>query len=275
MDGHEDLLVTDQRGPVLYAWLNRPNTRNALDDAMLEAITALFTSVQKRFDTRVVVLGGRGPAFCAGADRRSPPGAGGDSERARHWASQVGRRAIEAILDCDAITIARVHGPAIGGGAALALACDFRIGSTDVRLRLPEVDLGMPLAWGVLPRLIEEVGAARARELVMLGDEISPQRAEHLSLLHRVVPGDALDAEVDALAGRMADKPEFAIRTTKMQFRAYRGARSLGVFTETDDVAWARGLATDTARRAFGLTTTHYPLSLPLRNLVIRNDVER
>ncbi|MGH3724902.1 MAG: enoyl-CoA hydratase/isomerase family protein [Mycobacterium sp.] len=263
MDGHENLLVTDKRGPVLYAWLNRPNTRNALDDAMLEAITALFTSVQKRFDIRVVVLGGRGPAFCAGADRRSPPGVGGDSERARHWASQIGRRAIEAILDCDVITIARVHGPAIGGGAALALACDFRIGSSDVRLRLPEVDLGMPLAWAVLPRLIEEVGAARARELVMLGDEISPERAEHLSLLHRVVPGDALDAEVDALAGRLADKPEFAIRTTKMQFRAYRGARSLGVFTETDDAAWARGLATDTARRAFGPTTTQLSTQPP------------
>ncbi|MCE5289692.1 MAG: enoyl-CoA hydratase/isomerase family protein [Nocardiaceae bacterium] len=240
-----------QHGSTLHVWLNRPEARNALDDRMLEGIAALFSSLQTRFDIKVVVLGGRGPTFCAGADRRNPPGLGGGSERERKWVSQVGRRAIEAIQDCEALTIARVHGYAIGGGAALALACDFRVGSEDASFRLPEVELGMPLTWGVLPRLISEIGSARARELVLLGSAVPATRAEQLALLHRVVPADQLDETIAALAARLADQPEYAVASTKTQFRAYQRAQQMGQFDEADGDLWVNGLASQRAQGVF------------------------
>ena len=94
------------------------------------------------------------------------------------------------------MTIARLHGHAIGGGLALALACDFRVAADDALLDLPEVDLGVPLTWGATPRLIHEIGAARARELILLCDRVDAERAERDGLVHRVVPAAALDAAV-------------------------------------------------------------------------------
>ncbi|CAM3806562.1 enoyl-CoA hydratase/isomerase family protein [Smaragdicoccus niigatensis] len=251
MPTRRDLLDVVQHDSTLHVWLNRPEARNALDGAMLDEIAALFSSLQTRFDVKVVVLGGRGPLFCAGADRRNPPGRGGRTERERRWEAQVGRRAIEAIQDCDVLTIARVHGHAIGGGAALALACDFRVGSEDSRIRIPEVELGMPLAWGVLPRLISEIGMARARELVLLCGEVPAARAEQLALLHRVVPADELDNTIDEIAAQLADRPEYAVAATKSQFRAYAQARRMGEFDEGDGELWINGLASDRAREVF------------------------
>jgi enoyl-CoA hydratase/carnithine racemase len=197
-------------------------------------------------------MGGRGPSFCAGADRRNPPGRGGRTERERKWASQVGKRAIDAIANCEAVTIARVHGHAIGGGAALALACDFRVGTEEARIRLPEVELGMPLAWGVLPRLISEIGAARARELVLLCSDVAAPRAEQLALLHRVVPSDQLDATVGELAATLVSLPEYAVAATKSQFRAYQSAQRLGQFDEADGDLWTNGLGSVRATEVFG-----------------------
>ena len=163
-----------REGSILRLWLDRPQRRNALNTDTLEELAALFTSLQIDFRTRVVILGGRGPSFCAGADRTDPPGsarlaASSDAtERERRYVSQIGLRACRAIEEVEAVTIARVHGHAIGGGLALALACDFRIAAEGTLFHVPEVDLGIPLTWGATPRLIQEVGAARARELILL-----------------------------------------------------------------------------------------------------------
>ena len=171
-----ETLELERDGPLLTVWLARPARRNALNGAALGEIEALFTQLQTDFATRVVVLGGRGPSFCAGADRDDPPGSErmrrseGASERERRYTAQLGRRACAAIEALEAVTIARLHGHVLGGGLALALACDFRLAAENARLGLPEVDLGVPLTWGATPRLIHEIGAARARELLLLGD---------------------------------------------------------------------------------------------------------
>ena len=250
-------LDVERDGPVLRAWLDRPERRNALDTEMLEEIAALFTQLQNDFDTRVVVLGGRGPSFCAGADRRNPPGsarmlaASNATDRERRYVSQLGRRACRAIEDVAAMTMGRFRGHAIGGGFALALACDFRIAAENAVLHVPEVDLGVPLTWGATPRLIHEVGAARARELILLCDRLDAAQAERWGVVHRSVPMAQLDSVVDDWAKRLAAKPEVAVHMTKTQLRAYARRAALGDVTETDGDILMAASRTETARQSF------------------------
>jgi enoyl-CoA hydratase/carnithine racemase len=250
-------LSVTYEGPVLRVWLDRPAKRNALNGAALEEIATLFTSLATDFATRVVVLGGRGPSFCAGADRSDPPGherlaASSDaSERERRWVAQLGRRAARAIEEAEVVTIARLHGHVVGGGVVLATACDFRVAAAGTLFHVPEVDLGIPLTWGGTPRLIHEIGAARARELVLLCDRLDAVEAHRLGLVHRLVAVADLDASIDALAARLAAKPETAVHMTKTQFRAYAARAALGDVSETDGDQLVAASRSEMARRSF------------------------
>jgi enoyl-CoA hydratase/carnithine racemase len=219
-------LSYEPAGPVGYVWLARPERRNALNQQALEEIAELFGQLKRRFEVRVIVLAGRGPSFSAGADLKDPPGVTEMADparpvRERQWFSELGTRAIEAIERVDAITIARVQGHAIGGGALLAWACDLRIAAEGTEFGIPEVGLGDLLNWKGVPRLIAEVGISRARELVLLGDRIDAATALRYGLVNRVVPADGLDRAVDEWAARIAAKPESALSLTKSQFRSY------------------------------------------------------
>ncbi|MFN8624462.1 MAG: enoyl-CoA hydratase/isomerase family protein [Candidatus Binatia bacterium] len=240
-------VTVERQGPIAYVWLNRPERRNALNGQMLEDLVAVFTELQRAFATPVVVLGGRGPSFCAGADRKDPPGghllqADGVGMRERRYVSQLGPRALRAIGELEAVTIARLHGHAVGGGLALALACDLRIAAAGTTFHIPEVDLGVPLGWGALPRLAAEVGACRAKELILLCEPFDAAAAERYGLLNRVVTEDALDATVTDWATRIAAKPNGAVHITKTQFRAYAHVVALGDAGEADgDLTAAAG----------------------------------
>lgn len=256
LDAEWSRLALEREGAVLRVWLDRPARRNALDTAALEEITALFDGLQSEFGVRVAVLGGRGPAFCAGADRKDPPGAaamaGGAGERERRFAAQIGRRACNAIQDCEVVTIVRVHGYAVGGGLALALACDFRLAAEDAFFQVPEVDLGIPLSWGATPRLVHELGAARARELILMAERVEARRAEAWGLVHRTLPPDDLERAVADWAERLASKPEAAVHRTKTQLRGLAQRARLGDVTEADGELLAGASRLATARRSFG-----------------------
>ena len=243
------MIETDRVGRVLHVWLSRPECHNALDDGTLSELAEIYSSAQTRFDVDVIVLGGRGRSFSAGADRKAPPGQSGSSERERRWNAQVGYRACQAIADCEAVTLARLHGNVIGGGLAIALACDFRIAADTTRFSLPEVDLGLPLTWGTVPRLISEVGASRARELTLLCEQISAEDALRIGLVHRSVPSDCLDPTVDEFAARILTKPEYAVHVTKTQFRTY--SRPSGDPTYSDGDLFNVGMCTSNARANF------------------------
>jgi enoyl-CoA hydratase/carnithine racemase len=233
-------LRLERDGDVLHVHLNRPECRNALDASALEEIERLFGSLQRDFGVRVVVLGGSGPSFCGGADRRDPPGArrlaadSGATDRERRFVAQLGLRACRAIEVAEPVTLARLHGHVVGGGVALAAACDFRIASRDTSFHVPEVDLGIPLAWGATPRLIAEIGAARARELILLCERVGAEQAERWGLVHRVVEAEQLDSVVSDWARRLSAKPEVAVHMTKTQLRAYAARASLGNVAEAD-----------------------------------------
>jgi enoyl-CoA hydratase/carnithine racemase len=233
-------LEIEREGPVLRVWLNRPERRNAVDSTMLREVGDLFRSLESDFETRVVVLGGRGKSFCAGADRKPPEKPANPAEvrepgeRERRWLGGLGRRACRAIEECDVVTIARVHGHAIGGGACFALSCDFRIAADDTVFKVPEVELGVPLTWAAVPRLIHEIGAARTREVLLMCRDIDATQAERWGIVHRSVAPAELDAEVGRWVDELLDKPELALHMSKTQLRGYAQRTGLGDASEAD-----------------------------------------
>lgn len=250
-------LELERHGPVLRVWLNRPKRLNAISSVMLREIGDLFLSMETDFDTRVVVLGGRGRCFCAGADRKTPepeqqvkqP----ETDREQRWLDQLGRRACQAIENCDVLTVARIHGHAVGGGCCFSMACDFRIAARDTLLRVPEIELGIPLTWGATSRLIHEIGAARTREILLLCEDIPAAKAEAWGMLHRVVPFEELDAEVDRIVARLLSMPELAVHMTKTQLRAYARIDALGDASETDGDMLQRAMRSEDAAGRFKL----------------------
>lgn len=235
LSGYERLKLAHD-GEVLRVWLDRPKVLNALDPTTLDEITRLYTDVHEMDDVRVVVLGGRGRAFTAGADLKNHPSrpAPSDPPRKHRRIAQTGHRAIAAIQACPAITIARTHSHVIGGGVLLAAACDFRIGADDSTFRLPEVELGISLSWGGTPLLIREIGAARAREMIVTCRAFDADEAHRLGLLHAVTTADGLDGEVERWVERLLALPAYPVEATKHQFQRYAAAGTLADLTQTD-----------------------------------------
>lgn len=251
-------LVIEREGPVARVWLNRPERRNALNQIILEEIPTVFDWLQTEYEIKVVILGGRGAGFCAGADMKEPPGIArmsepsGVSSRERHWLAYLGRRALEAIERLDAVTIARIHGHAVGGGLLLALACDLRVAAEGTLFFFPEVELGSPLDWRGIPRLIREVGLARAKQLVFLSERFDAHQAEGYGLLNKVVAQDQLDATVRDWANRLAEKPEAVVRMSKAQFRASTALFSIGETAEFESALLLEALRDEAAGSKFG-----------------------
>ena len=250
-------LEVEREGPVLRVWLNRPQRLNAISSVMLQEVGDLFLSLETDFETKVVVLGGRGRTFCAGADRKPPEPdqqvPSPRTDRERRWLDQLGRRACQAIENCDVVTVARIHGHAVGGGCCFSMACDFRVAAEDALMRVPEVELGIPLTWGATSRLIHEIGAARTREILLLCEDITASTAHDWGMVHRVAAAEDLDNEVDALVEKLLAKPELAVYMTKTQLRAYARADALGDASETDGDMLQRGMTSKDAGAKFAM----------------------
>ncbi len=224
------------RPEVLRVWLNRPERRNAVNERMMLEVGDLFVSLQSDFTTRVVVLGGRGLSFCAGADRKPddqplPPAA---SERERRFRIHLGRRASRAIEECEIPVVGRIQGHASGGGCVWAVSCDFRVATTDAVFWYPEVELGVPLSWAATPRLIQEIGTARARQMVMLCQRVTGEVGERWGLVHQAVAPDGLDTAVEQWVERILAMPDPALHMTKTQFRGYGRLFAQGDVSEAD-----------------------------------------
>lgn len=189
--------------------LNRPAKLNAIDHELREALTAAIAAAEADDRVRVIVIAGAGRAFCSGYDLSgAQPGDTWAWRRA--LAEDV--EATLAIWRCPKPVIAQVHGYAIAGGLELAMACDLIIAGEDAQLGEPEIRFGSAPVTLLMPFLI---GQKVTRELLMTGDLIDAARAERIGLVNRVVPLDRLEAEVDALADRLARVPEDVMAPTK------------------------------------------------------------
>src|SRR4029078_9907453 len=114
-----------------------------------------------------------------------------------------GWRMCRALEELRAVTVARIQGWCVGGGVVLAAVCDLRIAAEDARFSIPEVELGVPLAWGGIPRLVREIGPAMTKELVMTCRPFTAQEAKAMGFVNRVVPLAELDQQVEQLAAEI------------------------------------------------------------------------
>src|SRR5262245_29095266 len=197
--------------------LNRPQKLNPLGATTLRELVAAARWFDEHDTVKVVVVRGAGRAFSAGADLATLTGLPQGSPRD---AADLGREMADAIEGMRALTIAAIHGWCVGGGLVLAAACDLRVAADGARFSIPEVDLGIPLAWGGIPRLVREIGPALTKELVLTCRPFDAAEAKAAGFLNRVVPGADLDAEVEALARALAAKSAYPLRATKRHVNA-------------------------------------------------------
>jgi enoyl-CoA hydratase len=205
----------ERRGPVLRIRMNRPEKLNAQNPALIEAMDVAFAAGVADPEIKVIVLSGEGRAFSAGHDLEYP----GFDQRRYTYQTRIDmeRRLfldnLQRIRNAPRPTIAQVHGHCVAAGLMLACMCDLIVCDETARFANPVVAMAMP---GVqLPVEVWEIGARKAKELLFTAGSIDAAEAHRLGLVNRVVPAGRLEAEVDALADRIAALPAFAVRTVK------------------------------------------------------------
>lgn len=216
--------------PVGRIVLCRPERRNALSPRALEELVAAAADLSDRAAVRAVVVAGEGPAFCSGFDLTDWPERPDDNLARR--LGELGAAMASAIERMRPVTVAALHGPVVGGGLVLALACDLRVAEASTAFSIPEVDLGIPLAWSGVPLLLREVGPALAKELILTGRVVGAEEARGAGLVNRVVAEGRSRPEAEALARLVAGKPRQAVEATLRQVDEEARSRSGNPGTE-------------------------------------------
>jgi enoyl-CoA hydratase/carnithine racemase len=213
-----EALLVEVDGRIGRVTLNRPDKLNALSRQLMSEIVELGAWLKLREDIRVVILSGAGRSFSAGFDLNDFSSASaGESPRI---AADLGRLATNALTDVPQLTIAAVHGHCVGGGVVFVAACDLRVATTETTFIIPEVDLGIPLAWGGIPRLVREIGPALTKELVLTCRPFDAAEAKSIGFINRVVAPKDLDTTVNELAENLASKTLYSLHSTKQQVNA-------------------------------------------------------
>ncbi|WP_328773701.1 enoyl-CoA hydratase/isomerase family protein [Streptomyces sp. NBC_00286] len=209
----EGTVRAETDGDVATLVLDRSAKLNALTPEMLDALEAALRAVAAG-DARVVVVRGAGPkAFCVGADINRFASLS-SVEMWREWTAR-GHRVFDLLASLRQPTVAVVHGVAAGGGLELALACDFRIVTTDARLSLPEVGLGTVPGWGGTERLTELVGRARAKQIVLARQQVDGPTAAAWGLATECPAPDAAEEAVTDLVDRLSGGSPIAVQIAK------------------------------------------------------------
>ncbi len=235
------LVVFDRAGDgVARLTLNRPDALNALDRAMAGALEAALSRVATMDDARVLLVAGRGRAFCAGNDIAEMGEVTGPEAEAlaRRWAAIM-----ERFAALPQVTIAVVDGHALGGGLMLAVAQDLRIASDRARFGLPEVTLGFNPAYGIA-RLLDVLGGGHGRDLLLTGRTLHATEALRIGLVNRVVAAPTLAETAAAWAAEIAKSPREGLAATKEIVAAIRTGRPGG-----DPAAYGAALRTGAAAR--------------------------
>lgn len=205
-------------GAVATVTLTRPERRNALDPALLEALTDTFTGLGEDADVRVVVLRGAGPSFCAGADL-DWMAASRDLSREENAAdAERMAAAFEAVDACPKAVVARVHGAAFGGGAGLVACADVAVATDGTEFAFSEVRLGL-LPATISPYVLRAIGPSAVRALFTTGRRFDPSEAHRLGLIHQVAAEDAVDGAVADVVGALLQAGPEAVAACKRLVR--------------------------------------------------------
>lgn len=207
-------IAVERQGRVGRVWLDRPDVRNAFNAVMIGELRQALRGIAADVEVRVVVLSGRGRAFCAGADLA--------------WMRDVLRFSreenlresldlAECLHDLYALpkpTIARVNGPAIGGGTGFVSACDIAVASTAALFGLSEVKIGVIPA-AISPYVLRRIGESRARQYFLTGERFDALRAREIGLVNEAVEPPELDARVEAIVSSLLSSGPEALAKAK------------------------------------------------------------
>jgi len=210
-------IASTREGTVARLWLDRPERRNALAPETLLELATVCRGLAEDEDLRVVVLEGRGPSFSVGFDLQAMSalffeGGGLPGDEDLRAVARAGAGAVEALCALPATTVASVHGHVVGGGFLLAAACDFRVCAEGTRFVLPEIDLGLPLAWAGIPLLHQKLGLERARDLLLTGRSCGPEELVAAGFLNSLVAAGHRAEKTEELVANLAAKPAWALR---------------------------------------------------------------
>jgi len=202
----EELRVERNQNYVTFS-LNRPEKRNAINRAVIEALDGALASIEADNEVRALVVRGEGRAFCSGLDLRDieQMGTGG----------LTFEKVIARLQKLPIPTIAAVHGDALTGGLVLALTCDLRIAEEGARLGMTPARIGSLPPYWIFRKFIETVGPANTAEIMYLADPVDAGRAREMGLVHRVVPADSLAAAATKWAATIAGNAPLSVRAMK------------------------------------------------------------
>lgn len=211
-----DVLQIERRGPAAWLWLNRPEVRNALNGELQDFLLGALEELESEKNIRVLILAGRGQAFCAGGDLSRMEQA---AKTTRSKSKLEAGRFAKLLYRMHAYPkplIARVHGAAFAGGMGLVAACDLVVAAEEAEFCLPEVRIGLVPAM-ISPYLVRAMGEQQARRYILTGERLAAREAQRLGFVHECVAAADLDARVEKFAAQLAQAgPQALARSKKL-----------------------------------------------------------
>ena len=207
-------LQIEREGVVAHVWLDRPDVRNAFNDSVIEDLRAAFATLGADEELRAIVLGGRGKAFCAGADLNWMR-AMADYDRARNHAdARALAEMLWTIWRCPVPVVGRVQGDCYAGGVGLAAVCDVLVAAEGMNFCLSEAKLGL-LPATISPYVIRAMGEQAARRYFITAERFSATQAKAMGFVHELATAETLDATVDAIVASLVANGPMALRACK------------------------------------------------------------
>ena len=218
------VLLRERDGDIAILVLNRPQARNSLSEALLNALSAAFTEIAGDKSIRAVVLAANGPAFCAGHDLKELTAQRNDADGGRNYFRHIMTTCsamMQQIVNLPQPVIAAVQGVASAAGCQLVASCDLAIASSAAKFATPGVDIGLFCSTPMVA-LSRNVARKHAMEMLLTGDMVAAEQAVRIGLINRVVaPGEERKAAI-ALAQEIAAKSSYVLKIGKQAF--YRQA---------------------------------------------------
>ncbi|MEC5424806.1 enoyl-CoA hydratase/isomerase family protein [Virgibacillus sp. C22-A2] len=230
----------EKKNDVLWVWLNRENKVSTINLKMMKELIGLADWLREESEIKFVVFTNKGKLFSAGFDLYNFNEEIENKDEAPQFIrsmSIIGQELMRKLENLEQISIAALRGSAYGGGVAIAMTTDFRLMADGTVFNLPETNVGLFLNWGCTPRLVKAVGALKAKEIIMLCEDITSDECSHLGLVNKVVSTEKLDNEVDQLIEKIRGKGYYSIRMTKKLVNASIMANVGDVFINEPELA--------------------------------------
>jgi len=217
-------LEVETRNHVGIIWFNRPDIRNALNDVVLGEMNAALKALEKDKSVRAIVLGGRGPAFCAGADLNWMKRAANFTKAQN--AKDAGGLAttLWTLYNLKKPTVARIHGPAYAGGTGFAAACDIAVASTEATFCLSETRLGLIPAT-ISPYVLRAMGERAASRYFLTAERFDAAEAYRIGFVHEIAPPEELDSTINEILGHLVQAGPRALDETKKLIQLVGGTK--------------------------------------------------